>query len=110
MSIISKVTNHTHCRSLTTPTVGLLTLAISEVCSDDNQRYSEGGGVLERLVLLIVVGELGRRGLDRMDGNRGDVSVTCMKGKLTQCNHKIHNCGQDQHAVLQSKYHKQIAQ
>ena len=81
MSIISNlVTHHTHCRSLTTPTVCLLTLAISEVCSDDNQRYSEGGGVLERLVLLIVVGELGRRGLDRIDGNRGDVSVTCMKG------------------------------
>ena len=79
MRIISNLSsNHTHCRSLTTPTVG----AISDVCSDDNQRYSEGGGVLERLVLLIVVGELGRRGLDRMDGNRGDVSVTCMKGKL----------------------------
>ena len=80
MKIISNLApNHTHCRSLTTPTVGLLTLAISEVCSDDNQRYSEGGGVLERLVLLIVVGELGRRGLDRMDGNRGDVSVTYIK-------------------------------
>ena len=59
--------------------LSFLTLAISDVCSADNQRYSDGGGVPGvRLVLpLIVVGELGRRGLDRIDGNRGDVSVTC---------------------------------